>query len=216
MAKQTKQQMEVKNETNEVLPPDLSALKADLGKSFDSYIEGEEQSSGAMVDIVVRLREEIEAQKDNGLTREMVVLTIQEVVADKYSLKLLEVQNKLDKNSKAPNRSKRDSAYVLVSTLSGMAWPKSEDSQKKVEKYIKDTPKDELQFVKIREYSRKKQSNPKGASNKDKITKENFAEKLKAFLVKAQTDLGEKDLAEVLDMAEVTAIPAIRAELEAE
>jgi len=210
-----------KNEVNETekqeLPaPDLTALRADISKSFDSYIEGEDQSKSAMLDIVLRIKEEIDENEDKGLTREMVVLTIQETVAEKYTLKLLEVQNKPSKDAKVSKdvRSKREAAYVLVSTLASMAWPKGETERKKVNKYLEETEKDDLQFVKIREYSRKKQNNPKPGSN-SKVTEENFAEKLKAFFVKAASDMAIK-LPAVIDLATDTAIPAINAEINQE
>lgn len=192
--------------------PDLSALRKSIVADLQTYFESEDSANGAILDGVIKIRE---AREENpNIERESVRTLIQEAVAEIRGLKIEFVQNAPAvtlKKSKPEDFAKRNSAYVLVSTLMSMSWPKREDEDKKVKKALDDG---ERRFTVIKKLSVKPSNKTQGGAGKS-ITKENFTEKLKQFLVKAQTDMGEKNLEEILDLAELEAIPAIRAEIDA-
>lgn len=193
--------------------PDLSSLRKSIVADLTTYFESEDSANGAILDGVIKIRE---AREENeNIERESVRLLIQEAVAEIRNLKIEHVQSAPAatlKKSKPEDFSKRQSAYVLVSTLMSMSWPKREDEDKKVKKALDDG---ERRFTVIKKLSAKPPKGGGGKGGTKAITKENFTEKLKQFLVRAQTDMGEKNLEEILDLAELEAIPAIRAEIDA-
>lgn len=195
----------------DVPAPDLSALRADIIEKGKSYFDAEDTASSCVTDMVIRIREEREEQPT--IERDSVRLVIQEAVAEIRGLKLEHVQSAPDKKlklSKPEDYAKRNSSYVLVSTLLSIAWPKDEKQDAKVAKAIESG---EDRFTVLKKLASKPNKTTQSLDpDRNKITDKNFAEKLKAFLTKYATDTGNS-IEEALDKAELEAIPAIREEI---
>ncbi len=157
--------------------PNVSVLIGTLAPLLATRKEGEEALNSNSRDIIIAMREFKE--ENPSFERNDCKLALQTVIAEKYSLKLAQVQN--DSDSKA----KGYSAYTLVSALLNAAWPKGEAEEKKVAKAIKDGKG----YVEIRKAASKPQSNRQQGEDKNKITADNFANKATAFVVKAETDM---------------------------
>lgn len=178
--------------------PDLSALRKELSASIGRIRSSENSGKDALRDSIVAIMEQREKTPD--LERESVKALVQELVADAYGVKVEYVQSSPDKKLKDRNFndwSLRNGAYTLVSQMLSVAWNKDETVQKKVAKLIKEEG-DKISFTALLKAGRKPQTNPKGGRD-NTITKKNLAEKLKAFIVKAATDMNEST-DEVLDM----------------
>lgn len=176
--------------------PDISLLIGRLAPLFAQRKEGEEQLATNSRDIIVEMREY--RNENPTLERNDLRAALQQVVSDKYGIKLAAVQN-----DKKPGE-KGYSAYTLVSALLSAAWPKGEAEEKKVAKAIAAGKG----YVEIRKAASKPQVNRGDGDNKKLITKENFAIKLAKFLTQAQVDT-TFSMTEILEMCD-TAIEAIR------
>lgn len=158
--------------------PDISILIGTLAPLLEQRKEGEEALQGNSLEIIIAMREFRE--ENPALDRNDARLALQTVIAEKYSLKLSQVQN-----DKKPGE-KGNSAYTLVSALLSAAWPKGEAEEKKVAKALAAGKG----FVEVRKAASKPQG-ARAATDTRRITVENFATKLSVFLTQAQTDIGE-------------------------
>lgn len=198
-------------ETEGVQAPDLSGLIESLAGEVANIVEGDKASKGARIQMAVLGRE---AREEHGeaLGRDDLRLAIQTAVAEGYGLKLIEVQNKPDKDGptvskdiRVKNETRR-SCYTLVSELLSMSWPKDEKIDAKVAKAMKDG---ESRWVVLKAMSSKKQARPDQDPDAKKITVANLAAKLNLFVTQAQADTA-LPLEEVYDLVQ-TALDAMKA-----
>lgn len=180
---------------------DISPLIASLTPLLGEAMEADARKDGAIIDIAIECRNF--RSLNSTLERNSVKLAIQTAISESYALKLEDVQNKPDKAS--PNARpealeklrKRESAYVLASTLLSIAWPKNEEQDAKVSKLLK---AGEKRFVVLKKAAAKQHLNPRERES-TQITEENFATKFFEFLSRAQSDMGVP-MKDILAMAE--------------
>lgn len=169
--------------------PDLSKFSLALTDKLSIVKDSEGKRDGALFDILVEGRAVREEFPD--AEREQIKATVAQALADTYSLKLEHVTKAPDKTlrqQKPADFTARNNAYTLLSELVTMIWPKGEAEDKAVAKKLKDG---ETRISYIRKASKKKQTRPDADPDANKITAQNFLEKLDFFLATAATDLGE-------------------------
>lgn len=182
--------------------PDLSILTGRLAPILAETKEIEGQLKSKNLDLAVAVREFRE--ENPNLERSDCKLAIQQAVANAYNLKLAQVQN--DNKAKDENGKslKGYSAYVLVSMILSVAWPKGEAEEKRVQKALQQGKG----WLEVKQAASKPQANKNTDPTSRRITVDNFAVKLNTFLTQAQTDIGEP-IEGILDRAEA-AITAMR------
>lgn len=174
--------------TTEAPKVDMSPLITDLLDSLSELQEVEAKRDECYYDLIIKGR--AFREENNTVERSDMRLAIQTAIAEKYSLKLAQVQNKPTKDERITKevRASRESCYVLVSTLLSAVWPKDEKQDTKVQKLLESGEK---RFTIIRDASRK----PSVKSNRDpeakKITIANFADKYSEFATNAYADIGK-------------------------
>lgn len=167
---------------------DMSPLISQLTAGLAELQEAEGKRDEAQISLIVECR----AFREENPTAERsdMRLAIQTAVAEQYSLKLAQVQSKPTKEERIAKeiRSQRESAYVLVSTLLSMAWPKDEKQDTKVAKLLEGG---ETRFTVIRDASRKPSQKSQRDPDANKITVANFTDKYAAFATQAFADIGK-------------------------
>lgn len=203
----------------EVPAVDLAPLRKLIFGKLEDQSQAEAKSKECTLDIAFDIADFIE--ENPTVERESIVVLAREAVAEIRGVKPEQIEKSPDKKLKETrpdDYSKRNSAYVLISNIMSIAWPKKDEQKKAVAKLRE---KGEDRFTVLLKAAQK----PQGASSrgnqgeKGKITKDNFVEKLKAFLTKAATDTAES-LDEILDLVstdcdDTGALSMIRAENEA-
>lgn len=181
---------------------DISPLIAALAPILTDVSKAEDKISGGIVEIAVECRDFRAKNKD--VERSQIRLGIATAVAESKGLVLATI---LTKPAEAPTNATKDklaliarqnSAYTLVSTLLSIAWPKEEKQDAAVAKLLKDG---EDRFVVLKKAAAKQQKPGGRDPDTNKITASNFAEKLMAFLSRAQSDMAVP-MDEILGQAE--------------
>lgn len=183
--------------TTEAPKVDMSPLIADLVSGLANREEAEGSLNSATLDIVTNIH--AFRDKNPECERSEIRLAIQTAVSEKTGLKLSQVTNRpgKDEKIKAEVRTQRESAYVLVSTLLSMSWPKDEKQDTKVKKLLEDG---EDRFTVIKAAATKPNSRTaSGNGATSSITRENLTEKFAKFVTKVETDL-PAPTSEVLDL----------------
>lgn len=190
----------VETPSTEVPKVDMSSLISNLTEKFGGLDEAKAAVDNAHFDLIVECR--AFREENPTVERGDIKLAIQTAVAEHYGLKLAQVQNKPTKDERinAEVRSKRESSYVLVSTLLGAAWAKDEKQEAKVVKLL---DAGETRFTVIRDASRKPSTKVQRDPDAGKITVANFADKYGEFATKAFADIGKdwKTIYNLLDEA---------------
>lgn len=171
-----------------VKAPDMAPLITSISGMITTIIEAKETEASANIDIAVAVREF--RGENPEVERGAVRLALQTAVAESYGLKIEHVQSKPEetlKKSKPVDYANRNSAYVLVSTLLSIAWPKDEKQDKKVQKMLDDG---ETRFVVLKKAASKPQANPQRDPDANKITLDNLGEMLAKFVTQAIADTG--------------------------
>lgn len=178
----------VETPTTEVPKVDMSPLISQLTDGLAALQEVEGKRDECQLTLIVECRGFRE--ENPTVERGDMRLAIQTAVAEQYGLKLAQVQNKPTKDERIAKeiRSQRESAYVLVSTLLSMAWPKDEKQDTKVAKLLESG---ETRFTVLRDASRKPSTKVQRDPDAGKITVANFADKYAEFATKAYADIGK-------------------------
>lgn len=186
--------------TPEAPKVDVTPLITALATHASNFKEGGEMQKNALVDMAIEAQSFREENPD--VDRATVRMAIQTGVAEAFGLKLEHVQSRPDeKETKKDGElaATRNSAYVLVSQLLGIAWPKDEKCDKKVAEALE---KGERRFTVLKKLSAKPNARGIQGEKDKKITRDNFAAKLAIFLEQAKADIAGIEMGELLTLTE--------------
>lgn len=186
MAKAPAPKTKVEAPAEEAPTLNIAEIAGKLAPHLETARDSENQKNQSLTDFVLDLIETVDdAGGKEKVDRADLKLVVQTALSVAYGVPLQKVQNRPNK----PGEKRKDAGdatlYSLASRLLTMAWPSGELEQKKLEKFLTKTERENVTFDTLRIAASKPAK--KRTTDDSKMTLEDLAAKVAALMALAET-----------------------------